>query len=563
MKTSVVVLAGLALLAAALAAQAKPRAHRAAAHGAAAALIDPVRMTEEVKMLSSDAFGGRGPATAGETRTIDWLVAQFKAMGLRPGGLNGSWTQEVPLNRYTIEDKPSLSLSAGDWRRQLAQGEDVVAVTMRPVDRVKIDRAPMVFVGYGVDAPERKWDDFKGVDLHGKIAVILVNDPDFEADLGGLFGGKAMTYYGRWTYKYEEMARRGALGALIVHEAPGAGYGWTTVKNSNTGPQFDIVRPDPAKDKVLLQGWLHRDVAVELFRHAGFDFEAMKSQAKTRGFHPVVLKGAGFSADYALTTDKVVTHNVLARLPGKTRPNETVIYSAHWDHFGTGKPDASGDPVFHGAADDGTGMAAVLELARAYAKAPRTDRSILFAGWTAEERGLLGSEYYGTHPVWPLATTAGMINLDILQTAGRSRDVVLVGSGKDTMEDLLAAHAKRQGRVVTPDGHPEVGSFYRGDQFSLAKRGVPVLPLMDSGGAVDLVKGGRTAGEAWVKEYTAHRYHTPQDRWSPDWDLSGAAQDTELVYAVGRDLANSRKWPGWKAGSEFAGERAKSAKSRR
>jgi Zn-dependent M28 family amino/carboxypeptidase len=524
--------------------------------------ISAERLLADVKMLSSDAFEGRGPATAGETRTVDWLIAQFKAMGLKPGGDNGGWTQATPLNRFTIPADAKLNLAVGDWSRPLVQGDDMVAVTMRPMDRVQIDKAPLVFVGYGVTAPERQWDDFKGVDLHGKIAVVLVNDPDFENPKSTLFGGKAMTYYGRWMYKYEEAVRRGALGVLIVHETPGAGYSWTIVKNSNTGPQYDIVRADPAHDKLLVQGWLQRDVAVDLFRRAGLDFEALKEQAKSPDFHPVVLAGASFSADYAVKTEKVVTHNVLARLPGTKHPDETIIYSAHWDHFGVGQPDATGDRIYHGAADDGTGVAAVLELARAFAKAPPTQRSLLFAAWTGEERGLLGSAYYAEHPIYPLAKTVANINIDILQTAGPAHDTILVGPGKDTLEDDLAAAAKARGRYVTAESHPEVGSFYRGDQFSFAKYGVPVLPLMAMSGGSDLITGGRAAGEAWAADYTAHHYHTPQDRITAAWDLRGAASDVDLAYDVGRKLATSRAWPTWKAGSEFAAKRIESDAAR-
>ena len=559
MKTAPLILsvAALALLAS------SPTAARPKAHKTTGGAISAQRLSDDIRTVSSDEFSGRGPATEGETKVIDWAVGQFKAMGLKPGGPHGSWTQEVPMRRFTVPADAKLSLKVGDWSKSLAQGTDAVAVTFRPVDRVAIDNAPMVFIGYGVSAPERRWDDFKGVDLKGKIAVVLVNDPDYEADLHGLFGGKAMTYYGRWSYKFEEAVRRGALGMLVVHETGPAGYGWTTVKNSNTGPQFDIVRADPTKEKLLLQGWLQHDVAVELFRHAGLDYEALKAQARTPAFRPVELKGAHFTADYALKTETVTSHNILARLPGTKRPDETVIYSAHWDHFGVGEPDASGDRVFHGAVDDGTGIAAVVELARAFSKAPRTERSVMFALWTAEERGLLGSEYYGAHPVAPLAKTVADINVDIMQVKGPAHDVILVGAGKDTLEDMLKAEARRRGRYVTPESHPEVGSFYRGDQFSFAKQGVPVLPLMANSGGPDLVQGGRAAGEAWVADYTANHYHRPADRWSADWDLRGAAADADLIYAVGRKLANSTVWPAWKPGSEFAAKRADTAKVRK
>ncbi len=550
----------LAALAAVSATAATPP-HRHA--GGAQGPVSAKRMADDVTTLSSDAFEGRGPSTPGETKTVDWLVAQLKAMGLRPGGPDGQWTQEVPLTRFDIPLDAKMSIGLGDWSRSLAQGEDAVAVTMRPVDRVRIENAPLVFVGYGVTAPERNWDDFKGVDLKGKIAVVLINDPDFENPDSTLFGGKAMTYYGRWTYKYEEAVRRGALGVLIIHETPGAGYDWKVVRNSNTGPQYDIVRSDPAAEKLLLQGWIQRDIAVAVFKRAGLDFTALKEAAKRPDFRPVTIAGAHFSADYPVTTARVVTRNVLGRLPGTKHPDETVIYSAHWDHFGVGQPDAHGDRIFHGAADDGTGDAAVLEIARAYSHAPRTERSLLFGFWTAEERGLLGSAYYAAHPVWPLAKTVADLNLDILQTAGPARDLVLVGPGKDTLEDNLAAVAKAHGRYVTPESRPEAGLFYRGDQFSFAKLGVPVLPFMENSGGADLVKGGRAAGEAWVTEFVSHRYHTPSDRITPDWDLRGAAADAGLAYEIGRDLANSRAWPQWKKGSEFAAARETSAKARR
>jgi Zn-dependent M28 family amino/carboxypeptidase len=558
-----VLAACLAAIAAAVASGAISAAHR---HGSAGeSPISAKRMAEDVTILSSDAFQGRGPATPGEAKTVDWLVAQLKAMGLKPGGPDGQWTQEVPLIRFDVPLDAKMSMGLGDWSRPLVQGQDAVAVTMRPVDRVRIENASLVFVGYGVSAPEKHWDDFKGVDLKGKIAVVLINNPDFENPASTLFGGKtkAMTYYGRWTYKYEEAVRRGALGVLIVHETRGAGYDWKVVRNSNTGPQYDIVRSDPAAEKLLMQGWIQRDIAVDLFKRAGLDFEAEKEKAKAADFRPVVLEGAHFSADYPVTTAHVTTHNVLGRLPGTRHPDETVIYSAHWDHFGVGQPDARGDPIFHGAADDGTGDAAVLEIARAFSRAPRTDRSVLFAFWTVEERGLLGSAHYAAHPVWPLARTVADINLDILQTAGPAHDLVLVGPGKDTLEDNLAAVAKKHGRYVTPESRPEAGLFYRGDQFSFAKMGVPVIPFMENSGGADLVKGGRAAGEAWVTEYVSHRYHTPEDRITPDWDLRGAADDAGLAYELGRGLATSRAWPEWKPGSEFAAARQASEGERR
>ena len=529
-------------------------------------VVSPDRLAEHVKVLAAPEFAGRAPGGPGEQLTIDYLISQFQALGLQPAGDNGGWTQEVALNRFVVPRDASFTLTAGGVDRALGQTVDIMAASQRPVDRVTIAKAPLVFVGYGVSAPERGWDDFKGVDLKGKVAVILINDPDFEAGPGdavaGRFGGKAATYYARWSYKYEEAVRRGAIGALIVHETAGAAYPWTTVVASN-GESYDVVREHPEAARLLLQGWIQRDLAVDLFREAGLDFEAEKVRARTAGFTPVTLKGAGFSADYPLKVDRLVSHNVLAEIPGTVHADESIMFSAHWDAFGIGPADASGDTVRHGAADDAIGVAGVLELARAFAAGPRPQRSLVFAVWTAEERGLLGSEYYAEHPAFPLARTVANFTMDVLQTAGPSRDVVLVGAGQNSLETLLAAGAARQGRVVTPDAHPERALFYRADHFSVAKRGVPVLLLMGIGGGPDLVDGGREAGDRWVTDYTTRCYHQPCDNWSPAWDLRGAAADVDLLLFAGGALMNSRLWPDWNDGSEFKAVRAKTAAERR
>jgi Zn-dependent M28 family amino/carboxypeptidase len=514
--------------------------------------IDPARLSQHVRTLSSDDFQGRGPATPGETKSINYIAHQFAAAGVQPGGEHGSWFQDVPLARFAVTGPVKLSLTAGGQTETLTQGEQAVVQTLLPVSRVEVQHAPLVFVGYGVHAPECGWDDFKGVDLHGKIAVVLINDPDFEAPQltkgPGCFGGRAMTYYGRWTYKYEEAARQGALGMLIVHETAPAAYGWATVKNSNSIPQFDIVRADPRKAHALVQGWIQRDLAIDMFRKSGLDFEREKHAAQSADFHPVELKGASFSADYAVDHSQIVSHNVVARLPGKTRPDETVIYSAHWDHLGVGEPDARGDRIYNGAVDNGTGVAALLELARVYAHAPRTDRSILFLAVTAEEKGLLGSEYYAEHPLYPLAKTVADLNMDAFMPDGAARDVTISGGGKVDLEDRIAAVAKSEGRYFTPDPEPEKGHFYRSDHFSFAKQGVPGASI-ESG--EDLYTGGKAAGEAFRNDYTAHRYHQPADEWSPNWDLRGEAIDVGLFYKLGRSLADSDTWPQWKPGAEF------------
>src|SRR6516164_9676505 len=348
--------------------------------------IDPKRLSSEVRTLASDAFEGRGPATAGETRTVEYVVAQFKAAGIRPGGelKNGKreWTQAVPLLQSDIVGAPALSFAVNGKAMPLTQGKEIaVRAALDGSKAVSIANAPLVFVGYGVKAPERDWDDFKGVDLKGKIAVVLINDPDFETGVGD-FGGKAMTYYGRWTYKFEESARQGAVGMLIVHETAPASYGWATVANSNTNTQFDIVREHPASEHVPVEAWIQRDVALELFKAAGLDFEALKKQAQTRDFKPVELAGESFSADYRVDTKVTTSHNIVGRIEGSKHPEETVIYSAHWDHLGIGAPDAKGDRIYHGAKDNATGTAALIELARAFAKGKRPERSVVFLNVT-------------------------------------------------------------------------------------------------------------------------------------------------------------------------------------
>jgi Zn-dependent M28 family amino/carboxypeptidase len=425
---------------------------------------------------------------------------------------------------------------------------------------VSIESAPLVFLGYGVRAPERRWDDFKGQDLRGKVGLVLINDPDFETGQGD-FGGKAMTYYGRWTYKYEEAARQGLAGLLIVHETAPASYGWATVKNSNANTMFDIVRQDPAAVHPLMEGWIQRDVAAELLRAAGHDLDALKRQAQTRDFRPVALPNATLSASYAVRRATIRSRNVLGRLPGRTRPAETILYGAHWDHLGVGAPDARGDSVYNGAVDNATGVAAVIELARVFAAGRRPDRSVVFAAWTAEERGLLGSEYYAANPVYPLETTVAGFNVDALAPTGPSRDVLVVGYGQSELEDRLERALTAGGRVVARDPHPEAGYFYRSDHFPMAKRGVPML-YIDSG--VDLLEGGTTAGEAADAAYRRDRYHQPADEFAPDaWNFAGIAQDVTLLHRLGLELANSRAWPNYRTTSEFRPIRDASAARRR
>ena len=530
---------------------------------ASAPTFDPQKLSDEVKMLASDAFEGRGPATPGETKTVAYVTEQMKAAGLQPGGdmKDGarSWTQAVPLLRAEISGTPRVGVTVGGKSQPLTQGEEIaVRAPMDGSKAVAIKDAPLVFLGYGVKAPERKWDDFKGIDMHGKIGIVLINDPDFETGSGD-FGGKAMTYYGRWTYKYEEAARQGALGLLIVHETDPASYGWKTVKNSNINTQFDVVRDKPSAVHPEVEAWIQRDFAVDLFKRSHVDFDALKKEAQTREFKPVVLEGATFSADFTVDTSVITSHNVVGRIEGSKRPDETVIYSAHWDHLGVGGPDAKGDRIYNGAVDNGTGTAALIELGRAFAHAPKPERSVVFLNVTAEEKGLLGSEYYASKPLYPLGKTVAVINMDALDPMGPARNFTTSGSAKSDLQDMLVADAKNVGLAYSADPHPEAGHFFRSDHFSFAKQGVPALSF---GSGNDLVDGGVAAGEARHKDYVTNHYHQPADEWQATWTFAGMAHDLGLLYQLGAGLASSDRWPNWAQDSEFRAKRDESAADR-
>jgi Zn-dependent M28 family amino/carboxypeptidase len=527
--------------------------------------ISAQRLSDITRELASEPYAGRGPGGPGEAKTVDYIVRQFQALGLQPAGDDGGWTEDVPLWRYQTQPGGTYTLSAGGKLKALHEQTDLRVETQRPIERVAIRAAPIVFVGYGVTAPERGWDDFKGVDLKGKIALVLINDPDFEAApsdaVAGKFGGRAATFYGRWVYKYEEAVRRGALGMLIIHETAGAAYGWNTVIAGNN-ESYDVVRKNPAAEKLLLQGWVQRDLAVELFKASGLDFETEKVRARTADFRPVELKGASFSADYKNSFKALKSRNVLAKLPGAKRPDESILYAAHWDAYGLGPADAQGATMRPGAIDDAVGVAAVIETARAFKAGPPPARTVLFAAWTAEERGLLGSEYYAQAHEADLAKMVANYTFDVLQVAGPARDVVLVGAGQNELEAGLAAVAARHGRTITPDRKPERALFYRADHFSVAKRGVPTLLFMGMSGGADLIQGGREAGEKWVEAYTARCYHQTCDRWDEGQNYQAAADDVTLAFEAGRDLANSTAWPDWNPTSEFKPIRAKTAAAR-
>ena len=521
--------------------------------------FDAARLSTHVQALSDDAFAGRGIATPAEQKVVDYMVEAFQAAGFEPGGDNGSWTQDVTLARFSASDVKA-TVKAGDDTMTLTPGEQIVVSTRRPGDHVHLADKELVFVGYGVTAPERQWDDFKDVDVRDKIIVILVNDADFEQPELNTFNGRAMTYYGRWTYKYEEAARRGAAGAIIVHETAPASYGWATVQNSWSGPQFDIVRPNAAQERVAMEAWIQRDVAADLFRRAGQDFDALKVAARSRDFRPVALEGVTFSGMFDVASTQVTTRNVLARLPGTTFPNETILYTGHWDHIGVGAPNAEGDAIFNGAVDNASGIAGLLEIARLWGAAPRPERSVVIIGFTAEESGLLGSEYYAANPVWPLETTVGGFNLDAMNVYGRLSKLGVTGYGQSDFDERLEAAAARQGRTLQPDRDNAAGTYFRSDHFPLAKRGVPMAYPKGAGDFRDAPIDERIALR---EEYTARRYHQADDEWLPGMDFRGAAEDLEVVYEIGRELAQSRDWPEWKPGSEFGPARAASAAARR
>jgi Zn-dependent M28 family amino/carboxypeptidase len=525
------------------------------------------RLSEIDKAISSDAMQGRGTGAPIEPTVIQYIADQLKAAGVQPGGdlVNGarSWFQKVPLLQSEIVGTPDISLNENGTAVPLRQGPDIaVLAPLNGTKQVDIANAPLVFVGYGVDAPERGWNDFKGQDMHGKVLVELVNDPDFEAATGepvaGKFGGKAMTYYGRWTYKYEEAARQGAAGVILIHETDPASYGWEVVQNSNTNAQFDIVRDNPAAAHTPFESWIQRPLAVQLFQRSGLDLEQAKVAARRADFQPIPLK-ATLSAHYSANPQVIESHNVVGLLPGTKYPDETIIYSAHWDHLGVGKPDATGDRIYNGAVDNGTGISELIEQARVFAHGPRPERSIVFLAVTGEEKGLLGSTYYAAHPLYPLATTVADLNVDAWIPDGRQKNFTIRGTAKlDLVDDVIAA-GKAQGRYFTPDPHPETGGFYRSDHFPFAKQGVPAISFS---AGLDLVNGGTARGEAIAQAYNKNNYHQPSDEWHADWDWSGVAENAELLHQVGLKLANSRYWPNWSADSEFRAARDATATAR-
>jgi len=504
-----------------------------------------------IEILASDEFGGRAPASPGEEMTVDYLVDHFKKIGLEPG--NGdSFTQDVPLMRVTVVNAPALAFNGpGGEELLLDYGPDQVIWTRRQVNEALLDNSELVFVGYGIVAPERDWNDYEGIDVTGKTVVILVNDPGFATQDPGLFNGNAMTYYGRWDYKFGEASRRGAAGAIIVHDTLPAAYGWNTVENSWTGPQLDMVLDNQGAELSAVQGWIQKEHAVTLFEMAGLDLEEMYSAAQKPGFRAVPMELTA-SARIENDTESVLSRNVAALLRGSEAPEEVFIYMAHWDHLGT-DPNLEGDQIYNGAMDNASGTAALMEIARAYTALPQAPRrSVLFLGLTAEEQGLLGSAYYAVNPLFPLENTVGGLNMDGMNNFGATRDITVIGLGMSDLDAYLQAAAAAQERVLEGDRESEKGFYYRSDHFELAKEGVPML--YPRRGYNDREKGVAYGMEKSL-EYNRDHYHRVSDEYDLSWNVDGAMEDMEVFFRTGLDVANSDDWPNWKEGTEFRAKR--------
>lgn len=502
-----------------------------------------------IKTLASDAYGGRAPGSEGEKLATDYIAGKLKEYGLEPAN-HGSYLQAVPLKQITADPDTSLTVSGGTTPLRFAYGTDIVVTSPRPEAEVALKASPLVFAGYGIVAPEYSWNDYAGLDVKGKTVVVLVNDPGYATGDPKLFDGKAMTYYGRWTYKYEEAARQGAAGILIVHETGPAGYAWSVVQGSWSGPLEEL--PPGSAYLPAIQGWITHDAAEKLFASAGLKLDELEHAAARRGFKPVPLK---LTADLTLknTVRDIESHNVVALLKGASRPGEVLIYSAHWDHLGMRTDAAGKTEIFHGAVDNASGVAGLLELARAFAAGKRPARSVLFLATTCEEQGLLGAEYYAAHPLFPLKDTVADLNMDVLDTYGTTRDITVRGRSMSQLDDDLAAEAKAEGLRVEPDAQPEKGYYFRADHFEFAKSGVPALSISLGTDYVGHPPGwGLREQEGYVKQ----RYHKPADVYNPAWNLSGMLQQLTLLYNTGHALAGGDSWPAWRPGSQFAAARA-------
>ena len=510
-------------------------------------------ISRRIEKLASDEFEGRAPSTPGGQAASQYIATEMKTAGLSPMGENGTYFQSVELTAATVLPTSVMSINDGD--SQVLDGnstENAVFWTKRLNKAVSVTDSELIFVGYGVNAPEYGWNDYEGLDVKGKTVVMLVNDPGFATKDEALFKGNAMTYYGRWTYKYEEAARQGAEAVLVIHETEPASYGWDVVSGSWTGEQYDLVRPDLGASRAALEGWITYDQADQMFAKAGLDLARMKSDAAVKGFKAVPAPQLKLSATINQKVKTTTSRNVAGVLKGKTHPDEYVLYMAHWDHLGMSENLEGDDKIFNGAVDNATGTAAIIEVAETMVERGAPERSVIFVAVTAEESGLLGSAYYGEKPLVPLAQTVGGINIDAMLPVGETKDMKVIGFGSSELEDLLKRQLEKRGMYVVPDDKPEAGYFYRSDHISLAKLGVPML-YADPGN--NHVTNGLTYGEKFAKEYTAERYHKPADEFDDSWDLSGIVQATDIMLDMGYDLANSDQWPNWYEGTEFRGLR--------
>jgi len=511
-------------------------------------------LQDVTKELSSDAYEGRAPGTAGEEKTVAYLIKQFEAAGLKPGN-NGKWTQDVPLVEITPKNATPLTFTGGKTPVTLQYATDYVANSYRVVPRTEIKDSDVVFVGYGINAPEKGWNDYAGLDVKGKTVVVLVNDPDWQIkENKGEFNGRAMTYYGRWSYKYEEAARQGAAAVLIVHDTEPAAYGWNVVESSNTGANYLAESKDGGAKETAANGWIQLGKAKELFASAGQDFDKLRAAAGKKGFKPVALTGVKASLSFDNEISKKMSHNVIGVLPGAKRPDEYVLYTGHWDHLGRCTP-VKGDDICNGAVDNASGIAGLVTLAQAYQKAGAPDRSVVFLAVTAEESGLLGSKFYAENPIFPLAQTVGGVNMDSLNPNGPSKDIVVVGRGKSQLDAYLEKIAKAANVTIVDEPTPEKGFYYRSDHFSFAKLGVP---FFNFGAGEDLVDGGKEAGKKASEDYEKNRYHAPGDEYEAIRNWDGMLGDLKLFYAAGRMLASTDAWPNWNEGDEFRAARDKS-----
>ncbi len=513
-------------------------------------------LAERLEIIASDPFKGRAPGTVEGEASAQWIADEMARIGLAPA-VNGSYSQTVKMNAQTVDlEKSNLSLKIGDETLELQAGKDAVFWTKRQIEGpIDFADSDLVFVGYGVNAPEYKWNDYEGLDMKGKTAVILINDPGFETQDPELFNGKAMTYYGRWTYKFEEAARQGAESAIIIHETAPAAYGWNVVSGSWSGEQADLVRAGDGMDRVPMEAWISNEIAEKLFAHMGTNYADMKKAAYTRGFKAVPMEGIKASGSITQTVTRKESQNIAGVVKGKTSPDEYMLYMAHWDHLGEKKNFATDDAIHNGAIDNASGVSLMLEVAEAFANGEQPDRSVVFMSVTLEESGLLGSAYFAENPFIPLNKIVAGINTDATFPRGLSKNMEIIGSGSSQLEDRLEAILKSQNRYVSPDSTPQNGYFYRSDHISLAKKGVPVIY---ADGGADLVDGGTEAGLKFAADYTAKDYHKPSDEFNPNWNFDGVAQDAQAFHALGLGIANSSDWPNWYEGNEFRAIRDKS-----